>query len=87
MAKSARFSNPIPLPGGSLAGGVDSVSFTCVAARSTKCPAKGVVEWSCSEHCSEGKAECTFDMDNVGLNGTFPAAVGDLRCAGRIVSL
>jgi hypothetical protein len=68
------------------AGGVDSIAFTCDPAMSEKCPAGGVLDWSCSAQCGEGKA-CDISLGRMGLNGTLPAAVGDLRCAGRITSL
>jgi hypothetical protein len=67
-----------------LDGIADSVTFECDGTSST-C-ANGILTWSCSENCTDGLG-CSMDLSEVGLRGTIPAALGDVRCAPWITGM
>ena len=66
-------------------GIADSVSFECDG-KSSMC-ANGILTWSCSEQCTSPSSGCSMDLSAVGLRGTLPAALGDVRCAPWITRL
>jgi hypothetical protein len=71
------------VPGGAAAP--DGVTFECDGT-SGMC-ANGTLTWSCSEQCTSPGSGCSMLVSNVGLRGTIPAALGDVRCAPWITKL
>ncbi len=63
----------------------DSVTFECDGT-SSEC-ADGTLTWSCSEQCTSPSSGCSMELSAVGLRGTLPAALGDVRCAPWITEL
>jgi len=63
----------------------DSVTFECDG--TTSMCADGTLTWSCSEKCTSPSSGCSMALSAVGLRGTLPAALGDVRCAPWITRL
>ena len=68
-----------------LDGVADSVTFECDGT-SSMC-ADGTLTWSCSEQCTSPSKGCSMDLSAVGLRGSIPATLGDVRCAPWITRL
>ena len=66
-------------------GIADSVAFECDGT-SSMC-ANGTLTWSCSAQCPSPSGGCAMDLSAIGLRGTIPAALGDVRCAPWITKL